>query len=347
MVARIRLSQTVTRAVTWALAGMAALTGLALLVFQPRPPETPAPVQVESAPVADIIEAPAAPAIAPPTPPQPAPERRLRPEPVARAATIEFPNGELVDVTLKPWPRGPALGTEPGERLKDDLDALRALADAGNTTAAMVLYHGLEQCRDAFTTEASLNEAVTRLKRDRMMTYASPDKKPTPVTQSTDVDQMAEAFLIKPSKRCAGISQSQIAESKQWLQKAADAGDLSARFALGFAALGTTDAVTDFTQLWNEGNVLALQSLQIALTKAAGDQSPDNLYIYAYNLIELKLYEAAAATDRSRSYNIQLQALGDRSNYLQGLMDPQDTQRATELAIFLIRNNPNCCIGNW
>ncbi|MBL8270974.1 hypothetical protein [Steroidobacter sp.] len=266
--------------------------------------------------------------------------------PVTRPGLVEMPDGEQIEVMLKPMPRGTPLGIELSDRLKDDYGPLRAMAEAGNAGAAMMLYDELERCREAFTTEASLNEALTRLKRDRVLIYRSANKKPQPIGQSSDPEQVAQSFLIKPAKRCAGTTDAQIAESPQWLERAAEGGDMRARLAWGQAKFGTPEAVTDFTQLWNEGNLYALQSLQMALLRLP-DPATDYAYIYAYNLIELKLYEAAAATDRSRSYNFQLQVLGERSNYLQGFLNPQETTRANEIAAFLLRNNPNCCEGPW
>lgn len=101
--------------------------------------------------------------------------------------------------------------------------------------------------------------------------------------------------------------------------------------------------------LWRQGDVSAAVSLSIhyrdEMSSLAGDQ--DYVRAYAFTLIWNKVYEAASVSSASPKRASRLDADDSALRAIGAYLTPQQQEEAESLAVQLLAENTNCCIGRW
>lgn len=265
---------------------------------------------------------------------------------------VDFPDGSSITVSWRQAdPPPPPL--PPSDRLIDQYDDLRRLAEQGHGAAARTLYRALRSCRRAFETESSLNAALQRLRNERVLTTAG-EPRVMPLPAGARVADFEED-LRRSYAYCSGVTAGMREEAARWAELAARAGDY-----LGLqdwaAELGRTAAgLRAWTDAWERGLASALAPL--ALLHASGvsepdGRPPDHVLAYAYTLLELQITQAVvnqlSGADRlaPTARRNRIIALQDTLRYRAGFLSPQETEAAIALARELLSKNPNCCTGS-
>lgn len=262
-----------------------------------------------------------------------------------KAVDIAFPDGTTIHVTLKPVVV-PWSGVQMPERLADAYADLKQRAEGGDAPAARTLYQWLSRCDRAFEDEASFNAAVERLHTERVL--MSPNASgPRRLPAGADVAEWERLELRQPYEFCKGITAGQKAEAGSWLQLAARAGDYIALQRWAQSLGDTPEGLAALEDLWNRGFSSVLSALAIRNSRGILSAAPDHVRAYAYSFINFKLLEAAYEGSSSPTRRMMLMAVEDSLRYRGGLLTPQETQRAIELAAQLLAENPNCCTGSW
>jgi hypothetical protein len=266
-----------------------------------------------------------------------------------REAVIVFPDGSEVRLTLRrirtfesplPWP----------DRLIDQYEALRQLADAGEPSAAIALHNYLSMCQDVHEDEASLERAVDRLHREGVLERAGGTVGPGESFAGGDLTQVEYSHLRGPYEVCRGITPEHKAQLLVWSERAAEAGDPGGLMAWA-RSLGETKAgLAAWEKAWSlgvRGAIAPLATLYERGVPGVADGQPDYARAYAFRLISLKLHEAWYGERPSRAQRDDLASIEEHLRRTGGFLTPPQQAQAVQLAKELLEQNRNCCSGVW
>jgi hypothetical protein len=335
-----------------------AAVSLALLSRQPANRQTVGELPNPRLPPAEGIEEPSEsgttsttrsssrgnPFIVPPPPPAP-PDRNV---------SISFPDGTTLAVRLRQFvPAAPPVYSN--ERLTDVYEDLRRAAEQGHSAAARTLYEMLTTCQYAYADEPSLNAALRRLRTEGVLVFPESVRdveRVQPVPEGLDRAQL-ENTLTRPYEFCLGISEEQRGEALRWAEMAADRVDVLAmrKWAQELKKQGRAQESFELLDsLWRAGDASAAMALAIFYqddVPAFFGGNQNYVRAYAFHLIRNKLYEAASQgsvspnrANRLAAQEAALQSIGAR-------LTPQGQQAAEALAVQLLVENTNCCLGTW
>jgi len=252
----------------------------------------------------------------PPAPTASSPPDRTK----GRVVAVGFPDGTNVPVQLRnmPFPGVRISGTP--TTLSDFYQQLAPRARAGDAAAAHELARKLKQCKDTLTSDALL---------------ASGGEQPRPGSQMLEF--------------CSGVDSRLLDEEDMWRQIALDAGYYWALQDLARDLRGTLQEVEIWEALWERGHASALQVLKIRHSQGVAGSPPDYVRAYAYKLIEFGLMQAAFTElpSPTPTQQMMLVTVEDSLRQAGSYLSPGETATAVALAVELLRNNRNCCIGKW
>lgn len=273
-------------------------------------------------------------------------KRQLARQGAIREISVAFSNGVTVPVRLRdvPFPGAPIRGER--ARLIDFYDQLAKRARAGEARAAHELSRQLQRCQGAYTDEASLNGAIARLREQRFVTYAD-GRTSRQMPGDADVESMEETELREPFEFCRGVDGTTLEEAGMWQQMAINADYYWAWQDWARRLHGTAQEFEAWNTLWERGHFSVLQPLQVIHSRGVAGSPPDYIRVYAYNLIELNLMQAALGDSPSPTYRNWVIAVEDSLRHAGSYLTPAETETATALAVELLKNSPNCCIGKW
>ncbi len=273
-----------------------------------------------------------------------------------RLATIQvdFPNGVTVPVDLVQFvPPMPSVSI--AAPLREIYDDLAAAAEGGDAAAARWLFRQLRTCTNRFEDIVAMESAIAGLKKTGHMTY--PDGRIDEV--STGPQTLGVEDVVREQfETCAGVTQSQIDTSNEWLEKAAESGDFLAMRDYAVVVLGTKtlEGFEMYKKTWDKGHLGSASAMAIFYRNGAPSDlagQPDMLTSYAYTLISNNVYKSIGSAEydsnglsrrlsASRLYMMD-QLLSRKGGYL----TPSEVEEAEHLAISMLLNNEACCLGNW
>lgn len=266
----------------------------------------------------------------------------------ARAVAVVFPNGVSVSVQLRgvPSPGVPISGSR--ARLTDFYDQLAGRALAGEAAAAHELARQLQKCKGAYSDEASLNAAIMSLREQGFVTYAD-GRTSIKFQHDVGIERIEESELRRPFEFCRGIGSAQLEDAEKWQQMAMEAGYYWAWQDWARNLRGTPQELEAWNSLWLRGHASVLQALTIRYREGVAGSPPDYIRAYAYRLIEFGLMQAAFSQlpSPTPTQQMMLVTVEDTVRYAGSFLTPGETETAVALAVELLRNNQNCCIGRW
>jgi len=235
------------------------------------------------------------------------PERYSAPPGKAREVMVDFPNGASASVRLLNMPFPGVPISGSRVQLIDFHDQLARRAHAGETAAAHELARQLDRCKAANESESELFEF------------------------------------------CRGIDSTQLAQASMWRQMAIDGGYYWAWQDWARSLRGTPQELEAWNVLWERGYSSALQVLAMRYSQGIAGSPPDYVRAYAYKLIESGLMQAAfkELPSPTPTQQYMLVTVDESLRHKGSYLTPAETETAVALAIELLRNNRNCCIGKW
>ena len=266
-----------------------------------------------------------------------------------RRISVQLSEEPAAEIEVRPY-RMPSIARP--QRLAEVHGQLKALAEAGDVSAAYGLHRWLNECQHAFADLALLDEAVDNLRTDGVMTFPASSelsKSSHRTLRKGDNAAAAETAMTQVYAFCEGITPEQKDEAPAWLAKAASSGELFALRAQADEWLKAKDKkrfTAAYEELWfKHGYTGALSPLAVMHKRGIGGGAPDHVRSYAYQLTELRLVDAvygASAYPSHRNMLVDIEnALSNTASYL----TPQQTADAVRLSDGWLRTNPHCCVG--
>lgn len=191
----------------------------------------------------------------------------LPPLPAPWESSIEFPDGSIVDVVMKPYRPDPPPFSG-WSKLIHVFDALAEEAASGDAAAARVLYRSLKNCEEAFTDRASYEKAINTLHEEGVQIYPSGDVTPKMLPGSLEM-QHAEEALTESFERCEGITADHHENKVQWAEIAANGGDYWAMTEMAYLNGYTPEGLYWYEQAWLHGSFLSPEQQAQAESLAA------------------------------------------------------------------------------
>lgn len=248
-----------------------------------------------------------------------------------------------------------AIDTRP-DKLVDVYDELVRKAQDGDVAAARQLALELWDCNYAHSDRASLNEALDRIEKEKIVAFPDPE---TDGEWEVDVsadggDVISEHIsdLTSSYNRCNGIDASKKAlpEVEKWAKLAAEKGDYQAIKHLQMRARkNPPEAVKWLNEAWDKlGDVDALRDIAIYHSRGVGEgQAPNFEKAYAYNraytLIKSASRDQFESEFSNKTVNEFFNSVDNRSAIYGSQLGANETAAAEALAREIIEGNENCC----
>ncbi|MGQ0428954.1 MAG: hypothetical protein ACT4UQ_03375 [Gammaproteobacteria bacterium] len=151
-----------------------------------------------------------------------------------------------------------------------------------------------------------------------------------------------------PRSFCEGITPEQMAESLDWLLRAAKGGDYDAGRWWAERLGDSQEGYEAWEARWRQGDPMALMALMRHYERgvpASTGGMPDPVRAHAYRLVDFHVREAVYANFKGLN---TMQALhADSVRAAGGRLNPQQHAEAQRLAREILAGNPNCCRGMW
>jgi len=266
----------------------------------------------------------------------------------SRDTVITFPDGTEVNIKLINWQPDPP-PFYPTEKLIDMYDALVAEAEIGNAAAARTLYEALTICEMAFSDEASYQEALSLLRQKGVRSYPGDQHAQENIPPGLDTSHHEE-MITEQYIKCQGITTRQKQNKIQWAEMAAHGGDFLAMRTMANEQGFTQEGFEWYEKGWKSGHASAADALSIWYRNGAPDSAggkPDYISSYAYLLINFKIYENVFNSSNSPQAQNRIVDMENALLGIGGYLNPQDQVKAEELAVKLLQDNSNCCLGGW
>lgn len=272
----------------------------------------------------------------------------LPPLPSPWESSIEFPDGSIVDVVMKPYrPDPPPLSG--WSKLIHVFDALAEEAASGDAAAARVLYRSLKNCEEAFTDRVSYEKALDTLHKEGVQIYPSGEVTPKMLAGSLEMKH-AEEDLTESFERCEGITADHHENKVQWAEIAAYAGDYWAMTEMAYLNGYTPQGLYWYEQAWLHGYAGAADSLSVYYREGAADSEngqPDYFRSYAYLYVGYKIYADALSRSTSPQAMNRIVSMENVVRQHGSFLSPEQQAQAESLAARLLEENGNCCLGGW
>lgn len=252
---------------------------------------------------------------------------------------VEFADGSTAQVT---WRTVPVPSMKFSPPFVEHYPGLREEAARGEPEAAYALYRMLESCQFAYEGEAELERALHELKSTHKL--QAPEMDEPVLLRKTESVRGWEVMLKESYEVCAGISQGQKAERREWLEIAANA-------AYPLAMREYSSTITDYEAgvsldlaRWHEGDAYALRSLakRYWANYNDGHKPTDNVAGYAAMHAFVTLARENANlfvhTHDRRFETFEAELADFRRALRQYEINAAESQAAQ-----LIKSNSNCC----
>lgn len=252
---------------------------------------------------------------------------------------VEFADGSTAQVT---WHTVPVPSVKYSPPFVEHYPRLREEAARGEPEAAYALYRMLDSCQFAYAGEAELERALHELKSAHKL--QAPEMDEPVLLQKTESVRNWEVLLKESYEVCAGISDDQKAERRQWLEIAANA-------AYPLAMREYSSTITDYEAgvsldlaRWHEGDAYALRSLAMRYWENYNDghKPTDNVAGYAAMHAFVTL-----ARENPRlfvhEHDRRLETFEAELAHFRGALHAHEIDAAESQAEQLIRSNSNCC----
>ncbi len=159
---------------------------------------------------------------------------------------------------------------------------------------------------------------------------------------------MASVSMATTRPHCEGVSTEQMAESLDWLQRAARGGDFIAGQRWAERLGHSQEGFEAWEARWRQGDPAALLALarhyERGVPASTGGQ-PDPVRAHAYRLVDLHLREAVYASfEGTQTMRAQH---GESVRDAGGRLNPQQEAEAQALARQILADSRNYCRGIW
>lgn len=248
-------------------------------------------------------------------------------------------------------------GFRPPENLNDVYDDLAHKALNKDIDAARNLALELVDCNHAHTSEAELNSAIERGRKDKIISF--PDEL-NGAPWEIDVSQQSASEIedqildLRDSfDRCKDLASDKrsLDEIKKWATIAADQGDYRALVLMqSLSKSNPQEAIYWLNQSWERfGDVSALIGISMNHTIAVKDSESNGVRqdfksSFAFHLAYSKLQEAVLVHDPDHAVLARFVEGGEYTSSRLGVhLSPAEHLEAVSMAEAIIRNNPNCC----
>lgn len=268
----------------------------------------------------------------------------------SRYVSVLLSDDKAVTIQLKQ--HSPLEYSENG-KINEIHDKLATEAEDGNTEAAAQLANELSKCSIAPRTSYDLDKALAQLKEERTFSshYGSGNRV-VQVTVSPTYLPATTELIRKRYNECSGISDGQLSNLNKWLSQAAKGGDTRSLHALLRIHGRTPEAFSLMKSAWDAGYVSngygIAQMLALGIGESGYIGEPQYISAYAYALITNQVWGKAYEINNSP---VSGNRITDMEQALQSsfgnFMTSQEIIEAENLAVTLLRQNGNCCIGGW
>lgn len=268
-----------------------------------------------------------------------------------QTAFITFPNGDLVEISFQlsewfsvPKPKIANLGLFYGDLLKS--------VEGGNGTAALAMAGLAEDCRYISRDKATHSDSLSSFRLDGRYPIGNGEYLEVDIG-SHQYDMMYKNYKAL-YELCRNVPLNEHEKSTDWYEKALTLKSPSAlkKQASSISSTEPEKAYEIFKELWESGYVDAGGELSYLYSSGLFPNSggePDLISAYAYHLATNMVIEANYRVNRPENIDTA-NRLVDMANSLRLAgenLSPNDQLEAEKKATALLRENPNCCIGQW
>lgn len=265
-------------------------------------------------------------------------------------AGIEFPDGDVIEVSLRSPPTPPRLRSERPLVLADSYDEFAEAAHNGDQFAAYDLGIWLQRCTSVrIKTRPEFDAAIVQFTQ----THQFPAKVIAPWSKEArtamigrEPTDRAVASLTRDFEFCSGLTDEQILGYVDWFEVASTNGHPSAGHKIGEhgAAHGLNRDQSEqlLLQSWNSGYMKSAEALANLYRSSDGTEPPNHKLVYAYQFIYSELFvadDSISSHGRKLGYPHLLDAVSEEAAKL----SPHELAEAQSLAKILLERNENCC----
>jgi TPR repeat protein len=261
--------------------------------------------------------------------------------PTKRVAIIHFFDGETANIQFH---RTPYRSIDYPDNLASKLGEWKEAATQGDADIARALFKNLATCRgNNFQTEAEFAAMIDKYQQTHELTTYVGDNKVS-VYKEPDDDMLA--MLRESYAFCKGIEDYDIQAADDWLELAANNGNVQAQLTLGQKLLAKQEGRNFLEMAWQTGNIDAASWLAKSMTMENGNISSDYIGAYAYQSLYSKLvragfeYQSLTETPHALAW---MEADAGGLAKIGNRLAPHELQLAQELVKKLFEANENCC----
>jgi len=259
-------------------------------------------------------------------------------ENVSSDFAIMFPDGDQLEVHIRQTEyKYPTIKV-----LRDDYDRLGDLALNGDPAIAYYLYKALRNCSNTpYKDEASVESGISQLYQTHTLINDNNEIGSAGITNDRPNDlETMENHIRDEFTYCMGMDNEQLVESEQWRTLAIENGnEMAAAEYSGSLMRGTPEIAAAHLKAFELGDINGAGGVSVAYKNGWPGQAPDLVRAYAYGFIYAELLQA--------NYPRSWQKYADQHlEEISNTIPKYQKESAIEMAKEILRNNPNCCVGD-
>lgn len=274
-------------------------------------------------------------------PPGVAQKRRSIIDSFPKTRDVTFPSGEIVPVTYRLRDRD-YLPLRSSADIGDYINQLTLLVEEkGNGAAALEIFSELNICSRAPRSPEEYYLRINKLPERGNYPTKNALEDTEQVASNLDNYENIVTSLRAQYHSCKNVSEQLINGRKVWLDRAVELNSYDALHSntIYYRSSGSVELYELLKQKWNAGHIDTALSFKYFPNPSARERDPWRALAYS---LAYKRVSDAYVKQSEPATNEYYQAL---AHY--GYISHSEYEAAEQLAITLIRNNKNCCIGPW
>jgi len=252
---------------------------------------------------------------------------------------INFPSGGSLDLSFKLNQSYFLPKLDPNNSTKYVNDLVSLTEKEGNAEAADELSQFLDVCAEAPKTDSALNQALVALTNTNGVSGAE--------GIFPDAESLSYYHGV-----CKGIDGRLIESRIEWQKKALELGSFRAIANQANELIGSDHQTRSelLQRGWELGHLTLGSSIALDYyngTIPSLEGTPDPVTGFAYQLAQDTALKHLWQQSGSLSSSQQIAQLDQALSLISANFSHAQLEKAESLAIELLKNNNNCCIGNW